>query len=266
MISDLRVCLLQGNIIWENPTANSEYFESLLRGLETPVDLIVLPEMFSTGFSMNPERCAEKHSAEMHSLQWMKSIAAEFETCVCGSIAVEDSGKFYNRLYWVQSDGQYFTYNKRHLFSFGNEHLHYTAGNSRLIVNCKGWKICPLICYDLRFPVWSRNSANEGTPTYDVLMYVANWPNIRSTPWNLLNKSRAIENQCYNLAVNRVGTDPNAIEYHGDSMVISPKGEVLASLHQHAVGRIIFNLSYQDLIDFRTKFPALMDADDFKLG
>ncbi len=266
MNHDLRVCLIQGNIIWENPEANSAYFESLLRGLKAPTDLIVLPEMFSTGFSMQVEKCNEKHGPEMHSLKWMQTIAKDYQSCVCGSIAVEDSGNYYNRLYWVQPDGNYFTYNKRHLFRFGNEHLHYTAGSERLIVEWKGWKICPLICYDLRFPVWSRNNLQKTAATYDLLIYIANWPVVRSGPWIILNKSRAIENLSYNLAVNRVGSDPNANDYSGDSMVISAKGEVLAELNKNEEGLITYTLSYSELQDFRAKFPALNDADDFELS
>lgn len=265
MSQDLRVCLVQGNIIWENPEANSAYFGALLSGLNTATDLIVLPEMFSTGFSMQTEHCAEKHGEEMHSLNWMKSIANTYQACVCGSIAVEESGRYYNRLYWVQPDGQYFTYNKRHLFSFSHEHLHYTPGTERLIVEWKGWKICPLICYDLRFPVWSRNNLQKDHATYDLLIYVANWPSVRSGPWNILNKSRAIENLSYNLAVNRVGSDPKANNYSGDSMVISAKGEVLAELNNNEEGLITYTLSFSELQDFRAKFPALSDADGFKL-
>ncbi|MEO0731238.1 MAG: amidohydrolase [Bacteroidota bacterium] len=212
-MEDLKVTLIQADLRWEDPTANRGYLSRLMAQISEPTDLIVLPEMFTTGFTMNPARHAEPEN----SVNWLAEQAAKTGAVVTGSQAIVHGDKYYNRLFWVQPDGSYEHYDKRHLFTLAGEHEHYTAGEQRLLVQLKGWTICPLICYDLRFPVWSRNREE-----YDLLIYVANWPAQRAYDWQTLLRARAIENQCYVVAVNRVGTDGNGHQYRGDSCVIDP--------------------------------------------
>lgn len=224
--------------------------------------------MFSTGFSMSPERIAEDHGGE--AFTWMRRIAAEQQAILCGSLAVKEGSSFYNRLYWVQPDGNYQSYDKRHLFSMANEQSFFKAGDTKIIQTVQGIKFCPLICYDLRFPVWSRNNFDKTKSgaagwTYDVLIYVANWPAVRSYPWRQLLIARAIENQCYVIGVNRVGTDGNGFEHTGDSMIIGPKGEILEQLPAGQEGILQHVLDMENLANFRNQFPAGNDADDFSI-
>ena len=213
MIKDLNVAIVQSSIHWENRSLSLQHFADHLASLEGKnVDVVVLPEMFTTGFSMNASAVAESFSDEMESLAFMRHWSHKLDAVVTGSVSVEESGKYYNRLFWVRPDGTFSCYNKRHLFRMADEHQTYTAGDSLLVENWRGWKICPLICYDLRFPVWSRNRND-----YDLLLYVANWPERRRTAWMKLLPARAIENQCYLVAVNRVGTDGKNMVYAGDS-------------------------------------------------
>ena len=263
----MNVCLIQSDLIWEDPDANLHHFEKTLRTLKK-TDLIVLPEMFSTGFSMAPERIAE--AQEGPAFQWMKRLAAETDAILCGSVAVKEADHFYNRLYWVQPDGHYEYYDKRHLFSMANEHLHFQAGTKKIIAEVQGIRFCPLICYDLRFPVWSRNRFEKGTAgdagwTYDVLIYVANWPAVRAYPWRQLLIARAIENQSYVIGVNRCGKDGNGFEHSGDSLIIGPRGEILQELPPSQEGVLQYSLDIEALHLFRKQFPAGQDADDFTI-
>jgi predicted amidohydrolase len=257
-MNNLNVTIIQTNLFWENSAKNIAHFDAKINAIKEPTDIIILPEMFTTGFTMNQQLFAEDHGG--NGLQWMIQKAKEKNCVITGSIAVKDHNKFYNRLYWAKPDGSYEFYDKRHLFKIGNEDQHYSAGNKKLIIEYKGWKICPLICYDLRFPVWSRNKKDT---TYDVLIYVANWPQIRSYPWKQLLIARAIENQTYVIGVNRIGEDGNGIDHSGDSSIINPRGELINLLQAHKDKSETVSLSYSYLQDFRKAFPVLSDADDF---
>jgi len=242
---------------WEDKQANLQHYEQLIQGMTDKREVVVLPEMFSTGFSMSPETLAEPMDGA--SVQWMKDVSTRYRCILTGSLIIEEDGKYYNRLLWVQPDGQIGKYDKRHLFGYGDEDNHYTSGDKRLIVSVKGWRICPLVCYDLRFPVWARNLQAE----YDVLLYVANWPERRSLAWRTLLQARAIENMSYVVGVNRIGTDGNNIHYSGDSSVFGPTGEKLWQSNDAVVHTI--TLDKQVLNDARSHFPFLNDADKFVL-
>jgi len=265
MKDTLNISLIQTTLEWENPAANRLHFARLLESLSPgSTDIVMLPEVFTTGFSMSPERIAEPFSDTMDTLQWMRVWAAQLDVVITGSIAVKDGNRFFNRLLWVRPDGTYAAYDKRHLFQMAGEHHHYTSGKKLLIEEWQGWKICPLICYDLRFPVWGRNRMTSDGPMYDVLLYVANWPEPRREPWMKLALARAIENQCYTAAVNRIGKDGNGLEYSGDSAVIDARGNyILPPANDERI--ITAELSASDLQDFRMKFPVLKDADSFEL-
>lgn len=256
----LNIALLQVNLVWENKQANLDAFRQKIIAIHQPVDLVILPEMFSTGFSMNAETLAES----MHgpTVQWMAEMAHLTNAVVTGSMIAVEEGKYYNRLVWMFPNGEFQTYDKRHLFSMGDEHQHYSAGVSRLTVAWKGWKICPLICYDLRFPVWSRNDVKD---PYDLLIYVANWPARRSFPWKSLLVARAIENQCYVVGVNRVGPDGNNIDHSGDSVVLNMRGERILEFTSSVESTATIALDPAELTSFRQSFPALADADRFYL-
>lgn len=262
-MNTLKVTLLQTSLHWQDATANLAHFEAKLNGIDAETDLVLLPEMFTTGFTMSPKTSAEPHGGI--GLRWMMRMAAEKNCVITGSIAVEDKGLYYNRLYWVRPDGSYEMYNKRHLFRMAHEQEHYSAGDQKLIVELKGWKICPLVCYDLRFPVWSRNRLVNNAPEYDLLLYVANWPEARAYPWKQLLIARAIENQCYVAGLNRVGTDGNNHRYSGDSALINPRGELLSDPNAHQEICETIELSYSYLEEFRKLFPLMLDADDFEL-
>ncbi len=252
----MKITILQQNIIWANPQANRERAEAVLNGLPE-ADLFVLPEMFSTGFCMQPEGMAEEADGE--TLCWMKRRAAERNCALAGSIAVCEDGKYYNRFYFVYPDGQVIHYDKKHLFSYGNEHLRFTAGTERIILNFRGVRILPEVCYDLRFPVWARNAGE-----YDLILYVASWPASREDAWNTLLRARAIENQCYVAGVNRVGTDP-VCAYAGGSMLIDPYGRTLAACPQPVESTASAPIDTEKLQAFRRKFPVLNDADAFTI-
>ena len=255
----LSVALIQTDLFWENTTANLASLEEKIAELPERVDLIVLPEMFNSGFTMNT---AVAEPLNYTTTRWMKQVAAQTQALIVGSFAVKEEGKFYNRLLCVQPDGSYLYNDKRHLFTLGKEDQTYTPGNSKLIIDYKGWKICPLVCYDLRFPVWSRNVA---TDPYDLLIYVANWPTKRAHAWNTLLAARAIENQCYVVGVNRIGSDPNGLTYQGDSVALDYLGEPLAMLQAAETEKIVtFNKA--DLHAYRASFPVLADADSFSIN
>jgi omega-amidase len=289
-MQDLSVTIIQTSLYWENPTANLANLEEKIAKISTQSDLIILPEMFTTGFTMNVKAVAEPMN--FTTFKWMKQQAKQTKAVITGSYIVKEGENYYNRLLWMRPDGTFEKYDKRHLFRMGGEHHHFAGGSERLIVELKGWKICPLICYDLRFPVWSRNFQQEEggkedvkmgkeigensiphiydpIPTipnlnYDILIYVANWPAVRSQVWDTLLQARALENQSYCIGVNRVGEDGMGLNYSGNSAVIDFKGNPL--FYQKDT-EVINNqiLSKQELDDFRTKFPAYLDADEFEI-
>ena len=253
----LKITTLQTNLFWENLTANLNQLETKLNALVGLSDIIILPEMFTTGFSMNPEKLAETPNGK--TLVWLKQQAQKTAAVITGSYIVKEKNLYYNRLVWMQPDGQFQTYDKKHLFSLSEEPKHYTAGQQKLIVTYKGWKICPLICYDLRFPVWSRNTEN-----YDLLIYVANWPEKRAHHWRSLLMARAIENQTYTVGVNRVGKDGNQFYHSGDTSVVDYAGNILIhTAHVETITTI--ELEYQKQQAFRSRFRFLADKDAFKL-
>ncbi len=273
----LTITTIQTNLVWENKIANLQALEKKINSLQEKTEIIVLPEMFSTGFSMQPELLAETMDGE--TVRWMKEVASKNKVILTGSIIIEEEGNFYNRLIWMLPNGQFGAYDKRHLFGFAEEDKHYTAGNKRLIASAKGWKINLQICYDLRFPVWARNRVmevdnspkesvsielptNELTPEYDILIYVANWPERRNHAWKTLLCARAIENQCYVIGVNRVGRDGNNINHSGNSLVIDPLGEVLYHMAQDE-DIFTITLEREHLQDVRNKFPFWKDGDYF---
>ncbi|MBX0333925.1 amidohydrolase [Pontibacter sp. HSC-14F20] len=258
-MQDLRITIIQTSLHWQDASANRTMFSEKLAAAAPTTDLIVLPEMFTTGFSMDAAGLAEE--AEGPTLQWMKEEAAKYSAVLTGSVIVRKNGQYYNRLFWVRPDGTYEHYNKRHLFRIAKEHHSYTSGKEKLLVELKSWNICPLVCYDLRFPVWSRNTGSQ----YDLLLYVANWPKPRNYAWSTLLQARAIENLSYVVGVNRVGTDGNGHPYTGDSAIIHPKGHKLIETAE-AEGIHTITLSKQELTDFREAFPAHLDADDFTLN
>ena len=262
-MQSLRLSLIQTHLAWEDKKANLQMLEGKIAGLAGLTDVVILPEMFSTGFSMRPHLLAENMEGE--SIQWMKNVSAQFRVIVTGSLIIEDSGEYFNRLVWMLPDGSFGYYDKRHLFGFAGEDKHYSAGNKRLIASVKGWKINLQVCYDLRFPVWARQTFNEdGNAEYDVLIYVANWPERRKHAWITLLQARAIENQCYCIGVNRVGDDGNGIYHSGDSMVADPLGEVL---YQKTNDEDIHTIQLEKtaLKSVREKLPFLKDRDGFNI-
>jgi predicted amidohydrolase len=252
----LKISVFQFDLVWEDAAENRAKIDQLLGLMPADTDVVFLPEMFSTGFTMNVSQAAETMSGE--TLTWLQQRSRKHRLAFCGSLTIQEDDLYYNRLVFVDPSGNVSTYDKRHLFSMGNEGSYFQAGSERLIVEYQGWRICPLICYDLRFPVWSRNR-NE----YDLLMYCANWPESRKDVWNTLLKARAIENQSYVVGANRVGVDGNKISYSGNSQLIDAKGKVLASVDDYSESIIFAEFSYKELMDFRTKFPVLDDTDEF---
>lgn len=254
----MKIAVIQPDIVWENIRSNLEKLDDLIKTVPAGTEIVILPEMFSTGFTMNPAKLAENERSD--TLYWMESIAIKNDFAMCGSYIIKHNSDYFNRWIFVTPDKKYNYYNKRHLFSPGGEDKIYTLGTKRVVFTFRGVRICPNICYDLRFPVWSRNRDD-----YDLLINSANWPGNRRDVWITLLKARAIENQCYVAGANRVGTDGTNITYRGDSMIISPKGEIIASLNRNEPGVIAGDISMEQLIDFRTKFPASKDADNFTL-
>lgn len=254
----MKIALLQFDIFWEDKAANLENVTELIRSLPDDVDLVVLPEMFTTGFSMNPQLIAEEESGK--TLQTVQSLAEKYHLAIVGSWATKEDQSYYNRLYFVFPDRTYQTYNKRHLFTLAGEEKVYTAGNDKLIVNYKGWNICPLVCYDLRFPVYSRIVHQN----YDLLLYVASWPDKRIFAWDALLKARAIENMSYVVAVNRCGTDPNGVFYSGHSQALDYMGSYLQPPMTNEDVKII-TIEKKPLLKARTKLAFLNDADVFEV-
>lgn len=260
-MQDLTVTLIQSPLYWQDVDANLAMFEEKIWTIQGQTDLIVLPEMFNTGFTMDVETCSEPMN--FTTFKWMKQMAAQTRAVVTGSFIVKEDGNFFNRLIWMQPSGEYRHYDKRHLFRMANEHDHYSAGNHRLIVDLKGWKVCPMICYDLRFPIWSRNDLNPDNQ-YDLLLYVANWPTPRINAWDTLLQARAIENIAYVIGVNRIGTDINNNLYNGHSIIINHKGEQLFFNEGEELLETK-TLIGEQLKTFREKFPAHLDADQFTI-
>ncbi len=258
MSKKLKVALVQTNLVWQNPEQNKINISNKIDALSENMDLIILPEMFTTGFTMNPYDFAETMDGEV--ILWLKSVAKTKNTAITGSLIIKENGKYYNRLVFVFPSGEIQIYDKRHTFTFAGEDKVFTAGNNKLIVDYKGWKICPLICYDLRFPVWARNVEN-----YDVLLYVANWPKPRINAWNTLLKARALENMCYCVGVNRVGVDSRGNTYTGNSAVYDSLGEKLSTIKPDIEATEIVVLNKDLLIKNRHEFQFLNDRDDFKL-
>ncbi|MFA8436296.1 MAG: amidohydrolase [Marinifilaceae bacterium] len=258
MIDDLKVSLVQADLVWGDVNANLEKFSQLLNDMKEDSDLIVLPEMFTTGFSMEGKE--ETARQEPVTLEWMKRMAAQKSASLIGSIVVEDQKQFYNRLFVVNPSGEYQYYDKRHLFRMGQEHRHFGQGTTPLIVQIGNWRVRPLICYDLRFPVWSRNRND-----YDLLIYIANWPESRRDVWNTLLKARALENQAFVTGVNRVGRDGMGLQYSGDSVLWDARGKAIGRCDDFVEMVQTVNLSLAELNEFRKKFPVHFDADSFEI-
>jgi omega-amidase len=281
-MSTLTVSAIQSQLHWEDKSANLKMFEEKIFAIPGKPEIVVLPEMFSTGFSMRPEILAEEMDGP--TLSWMKKLARSRSIILTGSLIIREEGKYFNRLIWMLPDGTQGYYDKRHLFAYGGENLKYSPGSRRLIASVKGWKINLQICYDLRFPVWSRQATlndkrgtgekratdspgtdpNTREMEYDLLIYVANWPERRSPAWKILLQSRAIENQCFVVGLNRVGLDGHQIYHSGDSMVIDPLGDILD--HRSREEAILTCTLEKDRIEeIRLKFPFWKDADDFMI-
>ena len=259
-MQDIKITILQSDLHWENIEKNLDMFSEKISSITEETDLIILPEMFSTGFTMNAKACAENMQGK--TIAWLQSKAKEKNCVITGSIIIKEEGEFYNRLIWMKPDGTFELYNKRHLFRLADEQQTYTAGDKQIITEINGWKICPLICYDLRFPVWGRRTKQED---YDLLLYVANWPQRRIHAWQQLLIARAIENQSYVAGVNRIGNDGNIIYHSGNSAVIDFKGEQISNTKSDTESIETISLSKQSLIDFRKHFPFADDADVFKI-
>jgi len=259
----LIITLIQTRLHWEDTAANRSMLQQKIEALREKTHIVVLPEMFSTGFSMQPGLLAE--TMDGPTVQWMKDMAATHKLILTGSLIIQEGGDYFNRLIWMLPNGQYGVYDKRHRFAFAGEDQHYAAGNKRLIASVNGWKVNLQVCYDLRFPVWTRQNTASGAPEYDLLINVANWPQRRSLAWKTLLQARAIENQCYVVGVNRVGEDGNGIYHSGDSMVIDPLGEILYhKADEEDVCTI--TLHKTKLEEVRTKFPFWKDADSFRIS
>ncbi|MBC7921947.1 MAG: amidohydrolase [Ferruginibacter sp.] len=252
----LTLTLIQSSLHWENVPANLAMWEEKIWRIDQSTDLIILPEMFNTGFTTN---AAVAEPMNLHTFKWMKQQAQQTGAVVTGSYLVREREKYYNRLVWMRPDGSYETYDKRHLFRLAGEHLTFSAGTRRLVTEWKGWRICPLVCYDLRFPVWSRNAPTD----YDLLIYVANWPGARRHAWKTLLPARAIENLAYVAGVNRVGSDGKNLGYSGDSAVYDYQGEVLSD-GAGTETLLTLTLDQEALVAFRSSFPAHLDADAFE--
>ncbi len=258
MQDQLKIALIQSDLVWENPSQNRLNFTEKINHIQMDVDIILLPEMFTSGFTMAPENVFEAMEGE--TIAWMLKMAKANKTAIGGSLVIQENEKFYNRFVFAKPDGLIVTYDKRHTFTLAGEDKKYTSGDCRVIIDYKGWKICPLVCYDLRFPVWARN-----TNDYDVLCYVANWPKPRITAWDTLLKARAIENMSYCIGVNRVGIDHNSHEYSGHSAAYDGLGAELSGLKDSEEAIAIVNLSKKHLQTIRETLMFLNDKDDFTL-
>jgi predicted amidohydrolase len=255
---ELKLALIQPDIIWEDIDANLHALSIKLEGIEADVDAVILPELFTTGFTMRSRELAE--GMDGNSISWMQMTSDRYGCVIAGSLIIGHQDTYFNRFIWMEPGGRITIYDKRHLFSISGEDEHYSCGQSNTITEINTFRVRPLICYDLRFPVWSRN-----TGAYDLLLYVANWPAVRRDVWISLLKARAIENQAFVIGVNRVGRDGMGIEYSGDSLAYNAKGQIIASLPVREEGVMVVDLSLQELMEFRQKFPVWKDADEFEI-
>ena len=261
-MSTLTITGIQTQLHWENAAANREMFEEKINSISGKTEIVIIPETFSTGFSIKPKELAETMAGE--TIKWMQRVAAEKKVILTGSVIIKENENYHNRLIWMLPNGQYGIYDKRHLFAYAGENAEFTSGTKRLIASVKGWKINLLVCYDLRFPVWARQQMQEDVLEYDLLIYVANWPERRNHAWKTLLQARAIENQCYVVGVNRVGHDGNHIYHSGDSMVIDPMGEVLY-IKAHEEDIFTVTLNKEKLEEVRAKLPFWKDSDNFMI-
>ncbi|NOX87279.1 MAG: amidohydrolase [Chlorobi bacterium] len=264
-MQDLKILCFQSDLVWEDPEKNRELFGIKILNHFEGQDLIMLPETFTTGFPVDPSGLAETPEGE--TVRWMSDIARETGAVITGSLLLEANGKYTNSLIWMRPDGTYERYDKRHVFSMGGEHEKITPGKKQLIVELKGWRIRPMICYDLRFPVWCKNRLNEtGRYEYDLSLFVANWPNVRSYPWEQLLIARAIENLAYVVGLNRIGHDGPGNYYSGDSLIIDPKGKIISRADEGKERAMSEILSYNELAEFRKKFDVGRDWDEFEIN
>ena len=259
---DLTAALVQTSLHWADSRRNLEMFTVKLEGI-SGADLVILPEMFNTGFITEPEDVAEE--MEGPSMRWMSEMSSQKNFVLAGSLIIREEGRYYNRLVWMPPDGRYSYYDKRHLFRMAGEHEKFTMGMERLIVELKGWKIFPQVCYDLRFPVWSMNRLIDGRHEFDLLIYLANWPEARSQAWKLLLAARSVDNQCYTIGVNRVGTDGKGIVYSGDSSAVDPRGKVIQQAMPGSESIMMARLDRKELQDFRESFRVGLDWDPFTI-
>jgi omega-amidase len=262
-MQDLKIAFVQTRLHWEDSKANQLHFSRLIASLKTQPDLIVLPETFNTGFPVDPRKWAEKPDGS--SFKWLQHKAVETGAVICASMLMESGEEYHNSLIWMRPDGSHRLYNKRHVFRMGGEHERISPGDGHLLTRLKGWNIRPLVCYDLRFPVWCKNTYDNGHFEYDFMIFVANWPAVRTLPWKQLLIARAIENQAYVLGVNRIGTDGLGIDYAGDSCLIDPKGQIIAQAKSGEEAIIEESISLNELDSFRKKFNVGMDWDRFKI-
>jgi predicted amidohydrolase len=258
MSNTLNITYIQTELTWENPKANKAHFEKKLTECPTHTDVVMLPEMFTTGFSMNAEAHAEKTEQV---LEWMKAQSKNHQFAITGSAMVRENGQFYNRMFFVEPDGKVTTYDKKHLFTLAKEHLTYTPGTERCVVDYKGWKLCLLVCYDLRFPVWARNKDD-----YDALIYVANWPKKRISAWDILLQARAVENMSYCIGLNIIGIDGNDFPYVGHSAGYDALGNCLSDHHPEHEAIQTLTLEKSHLIELREKLGFLRDKDRFSIN
>ena len=259
-MEELRVTIIQTKLHWENASTNNQMFDKHFDSIRQQTDLIVLPEMFTTGFTMNASSTAETFQGK--TVEWMRNWASKKNCVITGSIIIQEDKKYFNRLIWMRPDGNLEMYDKRHLFRLSGEEKIYSAGNKKLITVINGWKICPLVCYDLRFPVWSRRTAQDD---YDVLLYVANWPGRRINAWKQLLPARAVENQSYVIGVNRIGSDGNGVEHTGESALLDFLGEKINGTTANMESVETVSLSLSALKNFRSSHPFESDADKFQL-
>jgi len=261
---NLQIAYIQANLLWEDPKSNRDHFDQLMTEVPSGTDLVLLTETFNTGFPVDPLKFAE--TVEGPTVTWMKSKAKELHAVVCGTLLLDLDGHYHNSLVWMRPDGGYELYHKRHTFTLGGETEPIEQGEEPLIVELKGWKIKPMVCYDIRFPVWSRNGYHKGEFDYDLGIYLANFPSSRIFVWDTLLMARAIENQAYYIGVNRIGDDPDGVHYNGDSQVISPKGEVISKTKTDQEAVISCVLDYEILQNFREKFPVGKDWDEYEIA
>jgi predicted amidohydrolase len=255
----MKITIIQPETIWEDKASNFYKIEQIIGNLSEASDIIVLPEMFTTGFTLNAEKLAEEFNGE--TLKWMSDLSLKGNFAICGSFIIRLAGEFYNRFSFVTPENKCLYYDKRHLFSLGGENEVYSCGKIRHVINYNSFRILPIVCYDLRFPVWCRNRGD-----YDILICVASWPDVRREAWNSLLKARAIENQCYVVGVNRVGTDNEGVNHAGESVVLNPLGWILGKVDEYTEGSATVDISMSELQHFREKFPFWKDSDDYSIN